>query len=176
DAYTSLPKIEGRYEFSEIIQLDSTYKKDDLYRNAKLFFTDAFKNAKEVLQYDDRQEGKVIGKGNLQNNAYQVVFLAVYSEKRTTNFTLEIFCKDGKYRYRIYGIDSDFATTVSGGNTPDRITTGSVDLDEAYNETVKGSLKKLNRKLFFDTVIGLNDMRELLKHYMGQKQAKDNDF
>ena len=64
-AYSALPKAEGQYEWAEVVQMDSSVKKDDLYRNAKLFFANEFKSAKDVIQYDDRGEGKVIGKGNL---------------------------------------------------------------------------------------------------------------
>ena len=35
--YNSLPKVDGKYEYSEIVFLDSTYKKDILYKNSKLF-------------------------------------------------------------------------------------------------------------------------------------------
>ncbi len=35
--YNSLPKIDGKCEYSEVVQLDSTYKKDVLYKNSKLF-------------------------------------------------------------------------------------------------------------------------------------------
>ena len=50
--YTSLPKIDGKYEYTEVIQLDTAFKKDMLYKNSKLFFADIFKSAKDVLQYD----------------------------------------------------------------------------------------------------------------------------
>ena len=72
--YESIPKVEGKYEYTEVVQLDTTYKKDVLYKNSKLFFADAFKSAKDVLQYDDREEGKVIGKGNLSIEGGQAVF------------------------------------------------------------------------------------------------------
>src|SRR5450755_2029332 len=106
-AYSSLPKVDSQYEFTEVVQLDSTYKKDGLYRNAKLFFANAFKSSKDVLQYDERSEGKVIGKGTFQTTGHQNILMHSYTETRTNNFTLEISCKDGKYKYRIFGFSSD---------------------------------------------------------------------
>src|ERR1700685_53659 len=76
--YQSLPKVDSQYEFTEVVQLDSSYKKDDLYRNAKLFFTDVFKSAKDVLQYDDREQGKIVGKGNFQLEDNQDVLLVLF--------------------------------------------------------------------------------------------------
>ena len=66
----TIPKVNGKYEYSSIITLDSTYKKDDLYRNAKLYFVDNYKSAKDVIQYDDKDQGKVIGKGLLYLKDY----------------------------------------------------------------------------------------------------------
>lgn len=105
--------------------LDSTYKKDILYKNSKLFFADAFKSAKDVLQYDDREEGKIIGKGNFKIEGGQSVFLSYFTEVWIVNFSIELFVKDGKYRYRIYDFNIDGRTRATGGNTPDQITNNS---------------------------------------------------
>jgi len=172
-AYASLPKVDGEYEFTEVVQLDSTFTKDALYRNAKLFFANAFNSAKEVLQYDDRAEGKVIGKGNVQSVGYQMSFLVLFSETRTTNFTLEIFCKEGKYKYRIYSISSDVRTVASGGSSPDNVSNTVLTLDMAYTQTTKGVSKKMDRSLFFDTVSKLNGLADQIKQAMNKKSKDD---
>ena len=40
-----------------------------LYRNAKLFFANISESSKDVLQYDDREEGKIIGKVTKENQS-----------------------------------------------------------------------------------------------------------
>ena len=173
--YNSLPKANDGYEWAEVVQLDSAYKKDDLYKNAKLFFTDIFKSAKDVLQYDDRTEGKVIGKGNFKIEDNQLSFLVAFHETRYVNFTIEIFCKDGKYRYRIYNVHSDCNVRTSGGSSPDQISNYDLTIDQAYTNTNKGVDKKLQRRLFVETFSELHKTIDQIKQYMAKKQST-SDF
>lgn len=175
--YNSMPKVDGKYEYIEVVQLDTTYKKDILYRNSKLFFADAFRSAKDVLQYDDREEGKVIGKGNLSIEGGQAVFLTYVTEKWTVNFSLEIFSKDGKYRYRIYDFNIDTRRVASGGNSPDNVYNATLSIDDAYKETEKGVSKKMNRKMFAELVDRVNKTVTEIKTYMAKKESASNsDF
>lgn len=172
--YAALPKVNGKYEFSEVVQLDSTYKKDMLYKNSKLFFADAFKSAKDVLQYDDREEGKVIGKGNFVIEEGQAFFLTYTTEKWHSNFSLEIFSKDGRYRYRMYDFNIESRRVVSGGNTADNVNNYSLSLDEAYKVTEKGVTKKMNRKLFSEMISRIHSTISELKVYMAKKESSSN--
>jgi len=173
-AYDSLPKVNGQYEFSEVVQLDSSFKKDILYRNAKLFFANISKSSKDVLQYDDREEGKVIGKGSVQITGHQNILLNTFSEIRTTNFTLEISCKDGKYKYRLFGFSSEYNYGESDKRKPERVTTGTITLDQAYERTEKGGTKKMERNLFVNTLAELRLTQDHLKEFMRQKPSKDD--
>ena len=99
----SIPKIENGYGYEEIVKLDTTSTKDILYQNAKVFFVDKFKSAKDVIQYDDKNEGKIIGKGLFKIDGFQKANL-LYGWNLTwkVNFSTEIICKNGKYKYKIY--------------------------------------------------------------------------
>lgn len=173
--YNSIPKVDGVYEYAEVVQLDSTYKKELLYKNSKLFFANVFKSAKDVLQYDDRDEGKVIGKGNFNIEGGQIVFLTSVTEKWRVNFSLEIFAKHGRYRYRIYDFNIDSRRVASGGNTPDNITNRELSIDDAYKETLTGITKKMNRKMFAELPDRINQIISEIKVYMSKKQSK-SDF
>jgi hypothetical protein len=173
-AYDSLQKIDGQYEFTEVVLLDSTYKKDILYRNAKLFFAYISKSSKDVLQYDDREEGKIIGKGTIQINGHQNVLLSAFSEIRITNYTLEISCKEGKYKYRMFGFSSDYTYGQSDKRKPERITTGTLTMDQSYERTEKGSTKKMERNLFINTLAEIKLTQDHLKEFMRKKPSKDD--
>jgi hypothetical protein len=173
-AYDSLQKVDGQYEFKEVVQLDSTYKKDILYKNAKLFFANISKSSKDILQYDDREEGKVIGKGTIQVTGHQNILLNAFSEIRTTNFTLEISCKDGKYKYRLFGFSSEYTYGQSDKRKPERITTGTLTVDQAYERTEKGGTKKMERNLFLNTLNEIRLTQEHLKEFMRKKPSKDD--
>jgi len=70
---------------SEVVKVDSTINKVNLYSNALSFFATEFKSANDVIQMKDAETGKVIGKGIV--------------DKR--EITITISCKDGKYKYEI---------------------------------------------------------------------------
>ncbi|HEY4876716.1 MAG TPA: DUF4468 domain-containing protein [Puia sp.] len=173
--YASLPKVDDSYEWTEVIQLDTSYKKDYLYRNAKLFFTDMFKSAKDVLQYDDKEQGKIVGKGNIELEDDQMVFSVLFTEKRTLNFSIEISCKDGKYKYRIYDINADRVFVGHGGDGPDNVTHTSNNLDNVYNIAIRGPVKKMERRLFAQTIFEINTTISAIKKYMA-KQQSSSDF
>jgi hypothetical protein len=173
-AYNSLQKVDGQYEFTEVVQLDSTFKKDFLYRNAKLFFANLFKSSKDILQYDEREEGKVIGKGTIQLTGHQNVLLSEFTEIRTTNFTLEISCKDGKYKYRLFGFSSEYIYGQSDKRKPERTTNGTLTIDEAYARTEKGGTKKMERSLFLNTLAEIRSTQHQLKEFMRKKPLKDD--
>ena len=100
----TMPKIDGQYGYMEIINVDSI-NKDMLFKNAKTFLVDAFKSAKDVIQYEDKAEGKIMGKGNLSVIGNQNKIMGQSWERKiTAYFSFEISCKDNKYKYRIYDL------------------------------------------------------------------------
>lgn len=52
--------------YSEVIILDSTVNKSELYSRAREWFAKAFKSSKNVIQMDDKENGKIIGKALMQ--------------------------------------------------------------------------------------------------------------
>lgn len=83
----------GEIEFSEVIEINNA--KNKLYANAKEWIAKTFGDYKEVIQFEDANDGKLIMKGMSD----------VSSESNGSNeslsFTITIECKDKKYRYRI---------------------------------------------------------------------------
>ena len=167
----TIPKVSGEYEYSSIITLDSTYKKDDLYRNAKLYFVDNYKSAKDVIQYDDKDQGKIIGKGLLYLKDYQSLLITGISETREIYYSTEIVCKDGKYKYKLY--DFSIKRTIQSGNGS--IEYSTITIDEAYEATNKGMTKKMAIRLYDKMVYHLKSSIEFLKLYMSKKESTNKD-
>ena len=173
--YKSIPKVDGNYEYSEVVVLDSTYRKDILYRNAKLFFTDIFKSSKDVIQYDDKEEGKIIAKGVLSTSGKQGNFLVTSYDTWNLHFSLEIFCKDGKYRYRIYDFSIYAEREVAGTQTSNYSST--ISLDEAFEQSQRGFTKKAGRKMFADIITDVKSLTLEIKSYMKKKvKVSNSDF
>ena len=173
--YHSIPRVDGKYEYSGVVTLDSTYKKDILYKNAKLFITNAFKSPKDVIQYDDREEGKVIIKGTSSAIGRQGMFLVSAYDTWRLHFSVEIFCKDGRYRYKMYDMDMVQDRDVVGSETSSYST--KMSLDEAYNLTQSGTTKKMCRKLFAETIDNISSFILGIKSAMSKKvSTSDKDF
>lgn len=85
----------GDIEYTDVITADG-YSKDDLYIQARSWMAKNFKNANEVIQMDDKEAGRIIGKG--------VVMLSNASTFGWINYTLEIQLKDGRYKYSISNV------------------------------------------------------------------------
>ena len=100
----SIPVADGKYQFQEIVTVDNITTQDQLYKKAKSYFVDVFTGAKDAFQYDDAQEGRIVGKGQLTVSDYKSVFPSVAVLKWDINYDTEIVCKDGKYRVRFYDI------------------------------------------------------------------------
>jgi len=129
-----VPLKDGKAFYSNVVNVENTTK-DNLYSHAKIWFADTFKSAQNVIQLDDINAGKIIGKGSVlltNNNEY-------------LKFTLAINVKDGRYKYEIYDL---FMLTFKG-----MIPTMKEELFEKYFEKCDCKKKKNNTML---TVINNN--------------------
>jgi hypothetical protein len=94
----SLPKdsTTGMISYQEIVRVDSSVTKDVLYASAKDWFANAFRSAKDVIQMEDKENAKLIGKGNLT-----VSIPMVGPDYSRVDFTVTIQAKDGRYKYTV---------------------------------------------------------------------------
>lgn len=107
-------------EFQEVVKLENdSIPKNILYTNAKIWFVDAFKDSKEVIQMDDKENGIIIGKGNM---AYTNSKLRYKGINGRISFTVKVEIKEGRYRYSF----SDFyhETNVKNGYDMETIVNG----------------------------------------------------
>ncbi|SDR87241.1 protein of unknown function [Mucilaginibacter mallensis] len=94
----NIPVKDGNVVYERVVEIPGK-SKADLYKNAKQWFVDYFKSSRDVIQSEDKGDGKIVGKGILPvlfNGAMgtQVIY--------DDNLSIQVDCKDGKYRVRIY--------------------------------------------------------------------------
>ncbi|MCC8426944.1 DUF4468 domain-containing protein [Mucilaginibacter sp. UR6-11] len=58
----NIPIKDGHVVYEGIVEMPGKPKMD-LYNNAKQWFVDCFKSAKDVIQNEDKDQGRIIGKG-----------------------------------------------------------------------------------------------------------------
>lgn len=126
--------------FSEVKTVDSTFTKDDLYLKTKMWFANTFKDAKEVIQLDDKENGIIIGKGSISIYHSQAVFAKQGDYTGYIRFTIKVQVKDGRYKYELYnfvhsGKTASFGLLTTDNNCPVKISmTTQGWRDKSWNE------------------------------------------
>jgi len=111
------------FKLSDVVLVDSA-SKATLYSKAREWFSKSFKSAKAVLDLEDKENGKLIGKANFtvfsteSSSENEFVKLPKLSSKYLKevkdamnvkktievgriDFTISIYVKDGRYKYEI---------------------------------------------------------------------------
>ncbi|MBL6448541.1 DUF4468 domain-containing protein [Fulvivirga sp. 29W222] len=96
----------GLYTYQEVVE--ATGDAQELYGKAKEWFVNSYKDANAVIQLEDAEKRKLIGKGVI-NVVHTMVGRDVYH-------TVTIEAKDGRYRYTIDHFIIDWIT--DGRHTP----------------------------------------------------------
>lgn len=111
----NIPVKDGAVVYERIVEAPNK-SKADLYKNAKQWFVDYFKSSKDVIQNEDKEDGKIVGKGILPIPFKGAMGMnVVYDDK----LTIQVDCKDNKYRLRIY----EQTLSSQGGGSSQVITT-----------------------------------------------------
>jgi len=161
----TIPKIDGQYQYVGVVSVDSSFKKEDLYNKSKLYFVDVYNSAKDVIQYDDKDAGRIVGKGFLELNDMQWVAPWIWD----VYYTTEIMVKNGKYKYRFYDIHIKQYVGTSKIET-------DLTIDDAMNQLHKMGYKKMTAKLLENTAKKFQNSIDVLKSYMANKENTKNDF
>tara|TARA_B100000401_G_scaffold396766_1_gene306477 strand:+ start:220 stop:768 length:549 start_codon:yes stop_codon:yes gene_type:complete len=88
----------GKVSFENIIKVDDV-SKSDLYLRANEWFAKTFNSANSVIQMQDKEAGKIIGKGNITAYGHYKNF-----ESGIWKFTVSFTAKEGRFRYVISDI------------------------------------------------------------------------
>ena len=100
------PQKNGVVIYTDVVDVDSSIKKDELYNRAKAWFVTEYKSANAVLQMQDKDAGIIMGKGIFEagyNMGLMVGFQIV-----SVYHTVKIFIKDGKYKYEITDLNGKY--------------------------------------------------------------------
>jgi hypothetical protein len=95
------PMVEGKVVYEQIDSVRST--KEELFLRSKVWLVKSFKSAKSVIQLEDKDVRKLMGKGMdtylLHYGMNQILVTGgVY-------YTIQIDCRDNKARIRIFDLE-----------------------------------------------------------------------
>ncbi|MFO0468781.1 MAG: DUF4468 domain-containing protein [Bacteroidota bacterium] len=156
--------------FTEIVLVDST-SKSVLYSRAREWFVHTFKSADDVIQMEDKESGKIIGK------AYSEITLPPILGVTTVTkmyFTISVFLKDNRFKYEIGGI---FYKSNPTAQAPSQETTP----EDWYNPETKmyksnGKEKPINRGYYDRTLESINSIIKSLKSAMSLNTKKEDGW
>jgi len=93
-------KETGKITFTDVVQLENTtISPEQLYSIAREWFATTFNSANDVLQMDDKDLGKLIGKANFG------IDMTAYQTDSHVDFTISVFVKEGRYKYTITDLE-----------------------------------------------------------------------
>lgn len=110
------PVKDGRIVYESIGDAKGV-KKEAIYASAKKWIVDSFKSSKTVIQTEDKEDGQLIGSAlslvSIKNNSWLVP-----TYELNLDYTIQINCKDGKYRIRFYDIKASNSLLSNATKVP----------------------------------------------------------
>jgi hypothetical protein len=97
--------------YKNVVEVSGT--KDQLYQRARRWFSENFKDSKEVLTIQDKESGELAGNGAMK--FYSSTHWGSDGTKGYIRYRISILVKDGKYKYEI----TDFVHEGNRLNTLD---------------------------------------------------------
>ena len=103
---------DGAIYYEGVVKVDSTISRQEIHQAVREWFVSNYVSGKDVLQVDDKEAGKILGKGI---HRYQFINGINISEVALT-FVLSVEAKDGKFRYKMYNFTGgNRNTSMLGG-------------------------------------------------------------
>jgi len=89
---SQIPVKDGVFVYDGVVTVENT-DKDALYGRIYEWFARTYNSANDVIQLNDKENGKIVGKGIFKIDYYQ--------RKPTISHTISVYVKDGRFRYVI---------------------------------------------------------------------------
>jgi hypothetical protein len=158
----NIPTKDQKIVYEAVVEIPNKNKLD-LYNNAQKWFIDKFNSSKDVIQNQDKEQGQIVGKGIMTTTIKGRMGTPWNFKNRVT---VQIDCKDNKYRYRIY----DIITSLPDGGISE------TSLEVPFNSLTNGKWvvsEKYTRSLIENTNTDIKALVSSLKIAM---DAKKDDF
>jgi hypothetical protein len=107
-----IDSLTSKITYSEVVYVDTSTNRQELFSRGREWFAKAYKSSTNVIQMEDKESGKIVGKASMQ--VYHKALGSNYPSGYI-NYTISIYIKNGRYKYEVI----DFHHTgqlVSGGN------------------------------------------------------------
>jgi hypothetical protein len=154
---SGLPERDGRIFIEQIVTAkDSTIKKSRLYLVAKDWVSKTFVNTKSVIDYEDKEEGKLVCKG-LSKQYFKAIMGS--KDEIILNYTIDFTFKDGKFRIQLYNLNAVYSSISFTGERNKLLSDMKLDIDTFNNEyNAKKETKERLRKYHGQKILQVSAM------------------
>lgn len=97
--------------YSGVVFVDSVSSKEELFERGRIWFANTFKDSKEVLQVNDKENGELIGRGAMKFESE--TFSGSSATRGYIYFDIKVYTKQGRYRYEV----TNFTHEGTGGSS-----------------------------------------------------------
>ncbi len=159
-------------KWEEVITVDSTVNKTELFYRARHWFSNTFKSEKHVISISDKESGEISGNAVVEyksNNFY----VGVVCVNGYVNFKINVYVRDGRYKYVFHSFVHE--GSFSRGNKP--ISYGLLTDSEIAPIPTRGSAN--NRawaEIKDQTTNQINSLIDSLKTEMASKSQILDDW
>ena len=127
-----LPEKDGKVFIEQVVILkDSTTKKERIFLVVKDWVSKTFRSSKGVIDYEDKQEGKIVCKGNTKNSFNSTLGSR---DEIKVDFTMDFTIKDGKFRLQLYNLQPILNNYSFMGSSNQFLTDMKIEIDGMNNK------------------------------------------
>ncbi|NID09385.1 DUF4468 domain-containing protein [Fibrivirga algicola] len=176
----------GRVSYQQVIQVKNN--KASLFKNAQTWVTKSFGDYKSVIQFEDKEAGRLVIKGFSDINDAASIFSKL-------KYVITIDCKDDRYRVIMTDIEQGMKGAVETYyimvddktlSAENRIMANIKNQEEKLEQTTKKSEKKeleqgiaTNKRILESSrsvVVAINSTAQSLFNSLKSAMAINNDF
>lgn len=142
-----LPSKEGRVFIEEVVTVSDSAKKNKIYAAVKDWISKTFKDSKSVIDYEDREEGKIVCKGFYQGQRAN-------NDRLNLRFTMDFTVKDSKYRVQLHNLDvqEEHFSPLGTGLNP-YYPLSKVDIDRMNQEYIDKTAKPRYKRKYSEEML-----------------------
>jgi Domain of unknown function (DUF4468) with TBP-like fold len=141
-----LPTKENRIFYESIITTKDSVKKSKIYLATKEWVSKSFKESKSVIDFEDKEDGKIICKFHSKSKKYNV------GDELEVSCTLDFTIKDNKYRVQLYNFDvkENHYKILDGTTLNPMYPYTKIDIDKMNTQYITNGKRPWRRKYMID--------------------------
>lgn len=142
------------FQFEEIVRVDSTITKEELYNRARIWANQSFKSKKTNINIEDKGNGEIAATGVIDYRTKKR-FLGASCLEGPINYKMNIYVKDGMYKYQFHTFDHKGSKGTNCKRLdlgvlryePENTDKGFIDIIEKISENIENHILTLKQSM-----------------------------